>query len=156
MKIPLMLNGEHKILEAEPSEKLMDVLRRERLFSVKCGCEEGFCGACTIMLNGRAVPSCIIPVVSARDSEVETLEHFSHNDFYRLIMDAYKKTGINMCDYCNAGKIFAAYDLIRTYKRPTRQQVYETVRHFNCSCTETDAHVNGIMLASRLCAAEVR
>ncbi len=156
MKIPLVLNGEQTILEAEPHEKLTSVLRRCQFFSLKCGCEEGFCGSCTVMLDGHAVPSCIIPVASVRDSQVETLEHFSKTTTYGLIMEAFKKSGINMCEYCNTGKIFAAYDLILTYKRPTRQQVYETVRHFNCQCTETDNLVNGIILAARYCAAEQR
>lgn len=148
MKIPMVLNGEHKILEAEPSEMLMEVLRRENLFSVKCGCSAGVCGSCTVLLDSRAVPSCIIPVAAVRESSVETLEFFSHNPMYRIITDSFVKAGVNMCGYCNAGKIFAACDLIRTHKTPSRDIILETVCHFNCSCTETDMLIKGIQRAA--------
>ncbi len=149
MKIPLKLNGEQKIFEADPTEKLMDTLRRENLISVKCGCSKGFCGSCTVLLDGHAVPSCIIPVAAVRESEVETLEYFSTRSIYDVIVTHFNKLGLNMCGYCNSGKILATYDLIKTYKYPTRQQIYDMVRHFNCPCTETDDLINGIISVSK-------
>ena len=148
MKIPLILNNENKILEADPSEKLLEVLRRERLFSVRQNCGKGICGSCTILLDGKPVPSCIIPVADVRDSSIETLEHFAQTDMYKIIMDSFSKVGIQLCGYCNAGKIFAAYDLIQTYQRPDKHLIYDTVRHFICNCSETDVLVQGIMLAA--------
>ena len=101
------------------------------------------------MLDGHAVPSCIIPVSAVRDSEVETLEHFSKRPLYDLIVSAFNKAGIKLCEYCRSGKILATYDLIKTYKYPTRQQIYEMVRHFNCPCTETDELITGIISVSK-------
>ncbi len=148
MKIPLILNGEQKILEVDPAEKLLTVLRREKLFSAKSGCEKGICGACTVLLDDRPVPSCIIPAAAARDSVIETLEHFSQSDAYADIIGGFSKAGVRLCGYCNAGKIFVAYDLIRTGTRPSRGRIYEAVRHFNCPCTETDTLVQGILFAA--------
>lgn len=151
MKIPLILNREQKILEVDPAEKLIDALRREHLCSVKSGCGSGRCGSCSVLLDGKPIPSCIIPAAAVRDSEVVTLEYFSLTEMYRIIMDSFNKVDIKLCGYCNAGKIFAAYDLIQTYQRPDRQLIYETVKHFTCSCTETDQLVQGIYTAAAVC-----
>lgn len=147
MKIPVILNGEVTVLEADPSLSLLKVLRREGIISAKLGCATGRCGSCTILLAGRAVASCLIPLAAVRDATIVTLEHFSKTPECRLIMESFGKAGIQLCGYCNAGKILATYSLIAAYKRPSLKLVQETVYHLNCGCTEQDDLVQGIMYA---------
>ena len=78
MKIPVNLNEEQTVLDAIPSEPLLNVLRRMGIFSVKCGCQDGFCGNCMVLLNGKPVPSCQIPCGIVRDNKVITLEFFTN------------------------------------------------------------------------------
>ncbi|MBE6344995.1 MAG: 2Fe-2S iron-sulfur cluster binding domain-containing protein [Spirochaetaceae bacterium] len=147
MKIPIHLNQEQKILEADPSEKLINVLRREGLISVKCGCTTGICGACTVLLDNKAIPSCIIPVAAIRGSKVETLEYFSKTEEYKIITDTFSALEIKLCGYCDAGKIFAAYELMVNCKEIDSKKVYDTVKYFNCGCTETNQLVKAIIEA---------
>lgn len=147
MKIPVILNGDSTVLEADPALSLLKVLRREEIISAKLGCAVGRCGSCTVLLEGRAVASCLIPLAAVKDATIITLEHFSKTPEYKVIMEAFGKAGINLCGYCNAGKILATYSLISAYRHPTLQLVQDTVRHFNCACTEQDDLVQGIMYA---------
>lgn len=147
MKIPITLNGEMRVLEADPSMSLLEVLRREGFISAKLGCAQGRCGSCTVLLDGKAVPTCIIPFVAVRDASIVTMEQFSKTKEYELIMESFEKAGIQLCGFCNAGKILGTYSLISTYQRPSQQLMYDMVRHFNCSCTEQDSLVQGIIYA---------
>ncbi|MFA6856632.1 MAG: 2Fe-2S iron-sulfur cluster-binding protein [Treponema sp.] len=147
MKIPVTLNNAKIVLEAEPGDKLLNVLRRLNLLSVKCGCNEGRCGACTVLLDGKPVPSCIIPVALTRDSAITTLEYFSKSEDYQDIINGFKKAGINMCGYCNAGKVFSAWHILNTSMKPDRRIIYEEVSHLSPCCTNTDILINGILYA---------
>lgn len=147
MKIPVILNGEITVLEADPALSLLKVLRREGIISAKLGCTTGRCDSCTVLVGGRAVASCLIPLAAVRDATIITLEYFSKTPEYKVIIEAFGKAGIKLCGYCNAGKILATYSLISTHKHPSLQLVQDTVRHFNCSCTEQDDLVQGIMYA---------
>ncbi|MBR6566809.1 MAG: 2Fe-2S iron-sulfur cluster binding domain-containing protein [Spirochaetaceae bacterium] len=148
MKVPIKLNDNELVLEADPSMTLLDVLRREGFISPKLGCSRGSCGACTVLLDGKAIPTCIVPLVVARDATIVTLEYFSKTKEHELIMEAFAKAGIQLCGFCNSGKILGAYSLITTHPRPSRQLIYDMVRHFDCSCTEQDSLIQGILYAS--------
>ncbi|MCK9168863.1 MAG: 2Fe-2S iron-sulfur cluster-binding protein [Treponema sp.] len=147
MKIPVTLNNAKIVLESEPNDRLLNVLRRLNLLSVKCGCSEGRCGACTVLLDGKPVPSCIIPVALSRDSTIITLEYFSKQEDYQDIINGFKKAGINMCGYCNAGKVFSAWHILNTSMKPDRRMIYEEVNHLSPCCTNTDTLINGILYA---------
>lgn len=148
MKVPLTLNGEQQIWEIDNRDILVDVLRQKKLLSVKCGCGTLNCGACTVLMDGRAVLSCVIPAVAVKDSTVETLEYCLKTPLCSVILDAFAKVNIQLCGYCNAGKILTAYSLINLYQRPSRQLIYDYVKEFNCLCTETDILIQGIILAA--------
>ena len=147
MKIPITLNGEMRVLEADPSMSLLEVLRREGFISAKLGCAQGRCGSCTVLVDGKAVPTCILAFVAVRDASIVTMEQFSKTKEYELIMESFEKAGIQLCGFCNAGKILGTYSLISTYQRPSQQLMYDMMRHFNCSCTEQDSLVQGIIYA---------
>ena len=147
MVIPLMLNEKKTVLDVDPTERLANILRREKLFSVKKGCTKGCCGSCTILLDGKPVPSCLLPVALAKDSSIITLEHFMKSADYSDIEKGFEKAGVHLCGYCNAGKIFTAWDIIQTYSRPKHEDLYEAVSHMTYCCTDRDTYINGILHA---------
>lgn len=147
MKIPLTINGTKKILTSEPDEKLLNVLRKEKLYSVKCGCEEGICGNCTVLLDGKPVPSCILSIGLLRDSKIITLEYLKTLPEYQDIMTGFSQAKINLCSYCNAGKIFIVYQIIKGKKRPSLEQINYAIKDLNSCCTDTTALTNGILHA---------
>lgn len=150
MKIALTLNNSPIVIDADPSEMLIVVLRKLKYFSVKLGCSPRNCGVCTVLLNDRAVPSCRLPVGLVRDSDVVTLEYFEQTEFYKDIMKGFEMAGIHLCGYCNAGKIFAAYEIIKYQSRPTRESIYEFISHLDDCCVERDTLINGILHASSI------
>ena len=147
MKIPMTLNDSKIVLDAEPDNTLLNVLRREGLLSVKCGCEKGICGACAVMLDGKPVPSCIIPIAIVRDATVITLEYFSKSDDYNDIIKGFNKAGIHLCGFCNAGKIFTAWNILNTTTRPNRALLFEQEHALSACCTNSDLLANGILYA---------
>ena len=147
MKIPVTLDGEKTLLEALPYEKLINVLRRGGRLSAKCGCGEGVCGACTVCLDGKAVPSCIVPAALARDTDIVTLDAFTKTEDYGDIAKGFNKAGIRLCGYCNAGKIFAAQTVLNTAVKPARKLIAEQVSLLSPCCTNTDMLVDGILYA---------
>lgn len=147
MKIPVILNNEKVVLDAEPDEKLITVLRRMKLFSPKRGCGKGRCGFCSVLLNAKPVPSCIIPVAIVRDAAIVTLEHFSHSSVYQNIMQGFEQAGMHLCGYCNAAKVFAVYDLMERIYRPTKDDLQQLADSLTCSCTDHDTFINGVLYA---------
>ena len=117
MKIPIIINNTKTVIESQPDKSLLSVLRSMKLFDTKTGCAQGICGNCTILLNGKPVPSCKIPVAIVKDQTVTTLEYFKQTEIYSNIIKGFSKAGIKMCGYCNAGKIFAAYSIITSGKK---------------------------------------
>ena len=150
MLIQLNINHNSLSIDCRPDETLSAVLRRLGFLSVKCGCGKGLCGACTIFMRERAVPSCLIPVSSVRDAEIVTLEHFMQTEDYLDIVSAFRKTGIELCGFCNAGKIFAAHEIIESGSPREKNTIMERLRTFSCSCTEDEPLVHAITLAAEI------
>ena len=150
MKVPVILNGEKNILDVTPQESLMKVLHRNGCTSVKSGCDKGFCGSCTILLNDKPVASCKIPAGLVKDKEIVTLDYFSKTETYQDILEGFTKAGIKLCGYCNAGKFFSAYQILKLAKMPTRQDIESEVKNLAPCCTDFDTLVNGIIYALRI------
>ena len=150
MKITFTLNEEKLTLDASPETKLLDLLRKQNLISVKRGCNKADCGACAVLLDGKAVLSCLIPCGIVRNGNIVTLEHFSKQAAYQEIMKGFEKAGVTLCGYCNPGKIFAAWEIISTFSNPSREQIAERVLGLRGCCVENDALINGIIYAAQL------
>ena len=148
MKIPVILNGEKIILDAKPSEKLSDVLRKLGLLSIKKGCESGICGSCTVLLDDKPVPSCIIPVGIIRNASIETLEFFSLTKESEDILDGFKQAGVAMCGFCNSARIFLTYELLKKVYRPSLEELEELAKDVNCTCCDKKTFMNGIIYAT--------
>lgn len=145
MKIPVTLNGTKTTLECEPDELLMKVLHKSGCASVKCGCTKGFCGSCTVLLDDKPVATCKIPTAIVRNCDIVTLDYFTKTEEYSYIMDGFNKAGIKLCGYCNAGKIFTAYQFLKLTKKPSREEIEHQVRHLSPCCTDIDTLINGII-----------
>ncbi len=150
MRIPLTINRESIGADCDPDEPLATVLRKLNLFSVKCGCGKGLCGACTVLVAGKTIPSCLVPVSAVKDRTIITLEYFMQTDDYADIATAFKKNDIALCGFCNAGRIFAAHEIIEAKQRPDKPGIMERLRTFSCPCTEDDALVNSILAAAEI------
>lgn len=148
MKIPVILNGEKAILDADPEEKLAETLRRLGFFSVKEGCQKGCCGACTVLLDGKAVPSCVVPAGTVRNSEIETLEFFIKTKDGQDIKKGFDQAGITLCGFCNAARFFTAYNVINLPVRPSTEELEEIASSIECGCTDSKKFINGMMYAT--------
>jgi len=90
MRIPITINGKSVILDSDPEQNLLSALRRLKLFSVKCGCCQGLCASCTVLIGDRAVSSCLIPVASVRNQQIITLEYFKQTESYTDIIKGFE------------------------------------------------------------------
>ncbi len=147
MNVPVILNGNKTILEAPADDTLMTVLRRIGCSSVKCGCGQGSCGSCTVLLNDNPVATCKIPLGIIQNADIVTLEYFERTKEYSIIMKGFELAGIKLCGLCNSGKIFSAYQLIKMNRIPSRAEIREQVRSLAPCCTDLNTLINGIVLA---------
>lgn len=150
MKIVFQINGHSVEIEENPKKKLSEFLRENNYFSIKNGCNQGHCGACTILFNNTPMLSCLIPLAEAADANITTLENFMKSDDYIDIEKAFKQKGINFCGYCNAGKIFMTYSLISNNPLISINEIKEQMSFFPCNCVELENLSNGIFLAAAI------
>ncbi len=147
MNVPVVLNGNKTILEAPADETLISVLRRIGCSSVKCGCGQGMCGSCTVLLNDSPVATCKIPLGIIQNADIVTLEYFERTKEYSIIMKGFELAGIKLCGLCDSGKIFSAYQLIKMNKIPSKDEIREQVRSLAPCCTDLNTLIKGIIIA---------
>ena len=133
--IQFVLNGLSRTLRVKPSDKLIDVLRDKlAVNSVKYGCGKGECGACTIILNGKTVRSCIMYAVEADGCEIETLEGFQRLG-KTAIQEIFARHNSFQCGYCAPGFILSTEELLRNNPDPTEEDIKEALAGNLCRCT---------------------
>ncbi len=138
MKIPIVLkvNGREYSLEVKPNEILLNVLRnRLHLTGTKYGCGIGECGACMVLLNGRAIASCQTLAVSQSGKEITTIEGLSSNGRLHPLQEAFLEEGAVQCGYCTSGMILSAKALLEKKPDPTTDEIKEAIRGNLCRCT---------------------
>ena len=151
MKKPLQLavNGEIRQILVEPYYSLLDTLRDElRLTGTKKGCDEGDCGACTVLLNGKPVTSCLVLAHSAHDSQVTTVEGLGSRDALHPAQQAYADHGGLQCGFCTPGLIVAAVGLLDQNPDPTEEEVKYAIGGNLCRCTGYSKVVEAILAAA--------
>jgi aerobic-type carbon monoxide dehydrogenase small subunit (CoxS/CutS family) len=137
MKAPLRfrLNGHPTSLDTDDSRKLLWVLRTDLgLTGAKYGCGAGACGACTVLLDGKAVRSCITPVSAARDRDVTTIEGLAQGDTLHPLQEAFVEHGGFQCGYCTSGMILTAAAFLRENPAPGREAIAARLEHNFCRC----------------------
>lgn len=147
MKQTVILNGTKRTLSAEPQTPLSDVLRSEGLLSVKKTGQRGLGCSCTILLDGKPVPSDIIPFAIIKNANIQTLEYFSSTEDFQNITKGFEQAGIKLCGYCNSGMIFTAYDIMQNSQRPTLQEIEKSTIGLSFCCTNRKAFIAGIRCA---------
>ena len=123
MTITVTINGTRKTLASEPGERLFDLLRREGYMGVKTGCGTGDCGACAVLLNGRAVNSCIVFAAKADGGEVTTVEGLERDGRLHPVQEAFLDEGGIQCGYCTPGMVIGAVDLLSRNPEPTEEEI---------------------------------
>jgi carbon-monoxide dehydrogenase small subunit len=151
MNIPVTINEKQVFADVDPELKLLTFLRSIGLISPKQGCGQGHCGACTVLLDEEQVPSCLVPMAEVRNYAIVTLEHFSKTPAYGDIQQGFAQTNVYFCGFCNAGKIFAAYQLLKNRgERLERTGIIETMESFSCHCMDPSRIVSGILIAANI------
>jgi aerobic-type carbon monoxide dehydrogenase small subunit (CoxS/CutS family) len=135
MTILVKINGEEKTLSIAVGETLLEVLRREGYVGVKRGCGSGDCGACAVLLDGRAVNSCLVLAIKADGREILTVEGLSVAGEPHPIQEAFLDEGAVQCGYCTPGMTISAYDLLSRVPDPTDEQIREAISGNLCRCT---------------------
>jgi len=149
-RIRLKVNGELKELDVEPWRTLLEVLREDLgLTSVKEGCGTGDCGSCTVILNGRAVNSCLVLAVDADGGEVLTVEGLSNGSELHPLQKAFIKHGAIQCGFCTPGMIMAAKALLDENPNPSPEEVKEALSGNICRCAGYSNIVKAVLAAAR-------
>ena len=136
MTVELTVNGRPVAVEGRPMDRLLDVLRhRLDLTGTKEGCGEGECGACTVLLDGRPVLSCLVPLLQCQGRRVETVEGVAEGEEARAFLDRFVAAGGVQCGACTPGIVVTAWALLRDEPTPSREQVQEALAGNLCRCT---------------------
>lgn len=134
--IELKVNGESHTLEVFPMARLLDVLREElRLTGTKEGCGEGECGACTVILDGQIVNSCLVPMAQVSGAHITTIEGVAEGDQLHAVQQAFIDYGGAQCGICTPGMILAAVDLLKRNPAPTEADIRNGLAGNLCRCT---------------------
>lgn len=137
MKISLRINGGLMDVDVPPMKRLLDVLREDcDLTGTKEGCGEGECGACSVLLDGKVVNSCLVPVVQAQGVEILTIEGLAEGeDGLHPLQDTFIKYSGTQCGICTPGMILASKALLDENPDPTREEIREGIAGNLCRCT---------------------
>ena len=134
--VELSVNGHTFQVEIEAHRTLLEVLRRDLgLTGTKEGCDGGECGACTILIDGRAVLSCLTLAVEAQGREITTIEGLADKDTLDPIQNAFIESGAIQCGFCTPGMIMSAKGLLNRNSTPTLQEIRESISGNLCRCT---------------------
>jgi len=145
------LNGKAVEVLCESDKMLVDVLREElALTGTKIGCREGECGACTVILNGDAVNSCLIPAAKVIGKQIQTIEGVADNGKLHPIQTAFIEKGAVQCGFCTPGLIMSAKALLDKNKSPSSDEIREAIGGNVCRCTGYVKIENAIKHAARV------
>jgi len=148
--ITLTINGREKTFEIAAGEKLLEVLRREGYMSIKKGCGTGDCGACAILLNGRAVNSCLVFAAKADGGTILTAEGLSTGEALHPIQTAFLDEGAVQCGYCTPGMMMSTVDLLTRNPHPTEAEIREALSGNLCRCTGYVKQIRAVQRAAEL------
>jgi aerobic carbon-monoxide dehydrogenase small subunit len=130
------INGEQVTLEGHPMSRLLDVLRSQlRLTGTKEGCGEGECGACSVLIDGELVNSCLTPLLHAEGTTILTIEGVEQSGTLHRVQEAFVTHGGAQCGICTPGMILASINLLERHPHPTDDQIREGLAGNLCRCT---------------------
>ena len=145
-----MLNNMKKNLDADPADKLSDVLRDDfGLQSVNSCCNTGRCGGCTVLKDNIPVPACMVKMFSVRNSNILTYEFISTTKEFQTITEVLEAMGCNFCDFCKHGKMIIIYSLVMNGVTLTDKEIYDALSGNICNCTDFQSMAESIRCAIR-------
>lgn len=145
-KIELTVNGKPQSIEVEPNRTLLDALRDDlQLTGTKRGCDIGACGACTVIVDGDAILSCMTQAARCRGKEITTIEGLAKNGHLHPLQSSAIKHGAVQCGYCTPGWLLSAKALLDYNPNPTRDDVTNAIAGNFCRCTGYKKIVDSIM-----------
>ena len=148
--IRFKLNGQPKSLTVDRERMLLWVLRTDiSLTGTKFGCGQGFCGACTVLINGKAERSCQFPVEDINGKEVLTIEGLAKNGKLHPLQEAFVKHDALQCGFCTPGMILTAYSLLLKNANPTRQDIIDGMEDNLCRCGAYNRVVQAVQTAAK-------
>lgn len=145
MLLRFTLNGKPMEVTTQPNKRMLDVLRGDlSLTGTKEGCAVGECGACTVILNGEPVASCLVAAEQMQGAEVLTIEGMSETLIGSVLQDCFVEGDAVQCGFCTPGFIMTAYALLLKNPHPTREEIREAVAGNICRCTGYVPIINAI------------
>ena len=149
VKVRINLNGNWVEGETRPDRMLLDFLREDLgLTGTKKGCEEGECGTCTVIMNGKTVLSCLVPALKADGAEILTVEGLARGGKLHPLQEAFWEEGAVQCGYCTPGMLLSAKGLLDENPAPSVEEVKEAISGNLCRCTGYSKIVRAIQAAS--------
>ena len=134
--INCIVNKQERMLHVYPMERLLDVLReRLHLTGTKEGCGEGECGACSVMIDGEIVNSCLVPVAQVEGASIQTIEGVADGDRLHTVQQAFIECGGAQCGICTPGMVMAAVNLLERNPKPTEADIRNGLAGNLCRCT---------------------
>jgi carbon-monoxide dehydrogenase small subunit len=149
MNIRFAVNGREVSVETDAETRLLDVLREDlHLTGTKEGCGEGECGACTVLLDGLPVNSCLIPAPQVEGRDVLTIEGLAEGNHLHPLQAAFVEQGAVQCGFCTPGFVLSAYALLRSNSAPTDEEILTALEGNLCRCTGYGKIVSAVRTAA--------
>ncbi|MGM0413785.1 MAG: (2Fe-2S)-binding protein [Bacillota bacterium] len=149
VKVEFTVNNRKVEVEVDPTERLLDTLRdRLNLTGVKEGCAVGECGACTVLFDGEAMNSCLIPTVQAEGKEVLTIEGLGTDDALDPLQQSFIDYQAVQCGFCTPGMILSAKALLNKNSSPTREDIKHAIDGNLCRCTGYEQIIQAVQDAA--------
>ncbi len=149
MRVSITINAVQCLLEIEPGDILLDVLRREGYVEVKGDCHTGDCGACTVLLDGKPVASCLMLAAKADGHAVTTVRGIGDQRHPHALQKAFVHNGAIQCGYCIPGAITSAKALLDENPEPTREDIRLAMDGNYCRCTGYEQQIEAVLEAAR-------
>ncbi len=148
--LKFVLNGMPVKVVAEPQETLLQVLREKlSLTSPKCGCNHGDCGSCTVILNGKAVKSCMIIALTVEGKSVVTVDGLGTDGKLHPVQQAFHEYGAPQCGYCTPGMVMAATAFLNENPNPSYDEVKDALAGNLCRCGGYQKYVDAVMAVAK-------
>ena len=146
----LNINGKAHEIEGEQGDSLLSVLRYELgLSGSKYGCGEGYCGACTVLIDGQITRSCVTRIGAVAGKSVTTIEAIAEGDRLHPVQEAFLEAEAFQCGYCTPGMVMATIGLLRTHPDPTEQDIAKVMDRNVCRCGTYPRIVRAVRLAAQ-------
>lgn len=148
--VKFILNGKEVAYEGSAADRLLDVLRDTyNCKSVKCGCKEGECGACAVLIDGTLINSCCVAMGAVEGSSVVTMEGFRETERFAVLDKAFASVSAVQCGFCIPGMVLAAESILSKNAHPTKDEIREGLSGNLCRCTGYNAIVNAVDIAAK-------